>query len=94
MNFNTEKIIGWCLISGSILVLIPYTILVIKFEYPDILRKETGDILIQFQKGGSRLIFTWLAFALVGLPLLEACVLIGQRITKNFILLNGQLLWA
>lgn len=84
MNFNTEKIIGWSLLSGSVLLLIPYTILAIQFEYPDILRRETGDILLQFHNGGNGLIFTWLAFALVGLPLLAACVLIGQHYNDKF----------
>lgn len=79
MQFNTEKTIGWSLLLGSVLVLIPYTILVMQFDYPDILRKSTGEILTQFHNGGSHLIYTWLAFALVGLPLLKAAVLIGQK---------------
>lgn len=84
MQFKTEKAIGWSLLLGSILVLIPYTILVMEFNYPDILRKPTGQILTQFHQGGSHLIYTWLAFALVGLPLLRTAVLIGQKYQDTY----------
>jgi hypothetical protein len=73
-----EKIIGYLLIAGAIGVFIPYTILTITFEYPDILRQDAGTILTRFHNGGSSLIFTWWAFAILGLPLLIAYILIGQ----------------
>lgn len=84
MNFKTDKIIGLLLLSGSFLLLIPYILLVVKFDYPIILRRETGYILTEFHKGGSSLIFIWLAFAWTGLPLLEAIVLIGQKLNHQF----------
>jgi len=74
----SEKKIGWLLIVGAIGVFIPYTILTMTFEYPDILRQDTGVILTKFHDGGSSLIFTWWAFALLGLPLLVAYIKIGQ----------------
>lgn len=77
---NTEKQIGWLLIAGAIGVFIPYTILSIIFEYPDILRESPGTVLTRFYNGGSTLIFTWLAFALMGLPLLIAYSLIGKKL--------------
>jgi len=73
-----QNLIGWLLIAGSIGVFIPYTILTMIFDYPDILRKDAGTILQQFHAGGSKLIFTWWAFAILGLPLLIAYILIGQ----------------
>jgi hypothetical protein len=77
--FKTEKTIGILLIIGGILLFIPYTILSIIFEYPVILRQDTGVILTKFHEGGSTLIWTWWAFAMVGLPLVEAYILIGQK---------------
>ncbi len=71
--------IGWCFIVGAIGVFIPYTILTVIFNYPDILRLPGGDILSQFHSGGATLIFTWLAFALLGFPLLIAYILVGQK---------------
>ncbi|HEX8332523.1 MAG TPA: hypothetical protein VF622_07865 [Segetibacter sp.] len=77
---NNEKAIGYLLIFGAIDVFVPYTILSITFDYPDILREESSIILTQFHRSGSALIFTWLAFALLGLPLLAAYSLIGQKL--------------
>lgn len=79
-----EKTIGVLLIIGAIGVLVPYTVLTIIFDYPDILRQETGVILTKFHEGGNVLIWTWWAFAILGLPLLEAYVLIGQKLEQRF----------
>lgn len=81
---KTEKIIGILLIIGAIGVLVPYTILTIIFDYPNILRQETGIILTKFHDGGNRLIWTWWTFAILGLPLLKAYVLIGQKLEQKF----------
>ncbi|MBL7994372.1 DUF4386 domain-containing protein [bacterium] len=81
---KTEKTIGILLIVGAIGVLVPYTILTIIFDYPNILRQETGIILTKFHDGGNSLIWTWWAFALLGLPFLGAYVLIGQKLEKEF----------
>ena len=71
------------MILGAVGVFVPYTILTITFNYPDILRQESGTILTQFHQGGAALIFTWLAFALLGLPLLIAYSLIGQKLESK-----------
>lgn len=78
-----QKTIGILLIVGSVGVLIPYTILTITFNYPDILREDSGVILAEFNEGGSPLIFTWLLFALLGIPLLIAYSLIGQMLNSQ-----------
>ena len=76
---KTEKIIAILLITGAIALLIPYTILTIIFEYPDILRQDTGTILTKFYQGGNSLVWTWFAFAITGIPLLPAYIMIGQK---------------
>ena len=81
---KTEKTIGILLILGAIGVLVPYTILTIIFDYPDILRQETGIILTKFHEGGNNLIWTWWAFAILGLPLVNAYILIGQKLEQAF----------
>jgi Domain of unknown function (DUF4386) len=75
-----SKTIGALLILGAIALFIPYTILTITFDYPDILRKDTALVLTQFHEGGSMLIWTWFAFAITGLPLLPAYILIGKNL--------------
>ncbi len=76
---SNHKIIGILLIAGAIALLIPYTGLTIIFEYPGILRQDTGTILTKFYQGGNSLIWTWFAFAATGLPLLPAYIMIGQK---------------
>ncbi len=77
---NTSKITGVLLITGAIAVLIPYTILTIRFNYPDILRQDAGTVLTAFEQGGAGLIMTWWAFALSALPLLIAYTEIGKQL--------------
>jgi len=78
-----EKAIGLLLIAGAIGVFIPYTILTMTFEYPDILRQDPGTILTKFHDGGSLLILTWWSFAILGLPLLISYILIGQKLENK-----------
>lgn len=75
-----EKKTGLLLLIGATGLLVPFTILGIIFDYPDILRQDTRLILQKFQEGGTGLIWTWWAFAMVGLPLLLAYVQIGRHL--------------
>jgi hypothetical protein len=80
------KTIGWLLIIGAVGVLVPYTILTISFDYPDILREETSVILSRFHEGGSKLTGTWYLFALGGITLIPAYILIGQKLEGKSLL--------
>ena len=80
---NTQQIrrlTGALLILGAVLVNIPYARLIMTFDYPDILRQPTGDILTRFAAGGPGLIWTWLAFAWVGLPILLGILLLPRAL--------------
>jgi hypothetical protein len=79
-NNSSNKVIGGLLISGALGLFIPYNILIFTFDYPDILREETSIILTRFHQGGSSLIWTWFAFAITGIPLLPAYILIGEKL--------------
>ncbi|WP_232369537.1 DUF4386 domain-containing protein [Leptospira abararensis] len=63
------------------LIQIPYTMLIMNFQYPDILRKPVGEILLEFQKGGATLVWTWWIFGISGLPLVFSYLSLYQ-ITK------------
>ncbi len=82
-TFSTQKTIGLLLILGAVALFIPYTALTISFEYPDILRHDTATILTKFHEGGSRLIWTWFAFAITGIPLLPAYIMLGQKLENK-----------
>jgi len=81
---KSEKLTGIMLILGVIGVFIPYTILTITFNYPDVLREEAGIILTKFHQGGTALIFTWFAFAILGFPFIIAYQGIGQKLESKF----------
>lgn len=80
---RTEKIIGILLILGAFGVFIPYTILTIIFDYPDILRQDPGFILTKFHAGGASLILIWFLFAFLAIPLIIAYILIGQKLENK-----------
>jgi hypothetical protein len=80
---RSGKAIGWFLIIGAVGVLIPYTTLTITFEYPDVLRKDTAEVLRRFNDGGSTLIWTWFTFALGGITLIPAYILLGQQLENK-----------
>ncbi|HVV14926.1 MAG TPA: DUF4386 domain-containing protein [Candidatus Paceibacterota bacterium] len=73
-----KKLIGLLFVAGAVAVNIPYALLISNFNYPDILREPAGTVLTQFAAGGDTLIYTWLFFALSGLPLLFATILLGR----------------
>jgi len=80
---QVEKKIGILLLTGAIALFIPYTILTIIFEYPSVLRQDTTVILTKFHEGGSTLIWVWFAFAITGIPLIPAYILIGQTLENK-----------
>src|SRR5262245_44443851 len=83
MAENTfRKLAGSFFVIGAILINLPYTLLIMNFDYPDILRKSTAEILTEFQAGGNSLIYIWLAFAWVGLPMLFGTIML-KRILKG-----------
>ncbi len=72
--------------AGVLLIISPlwfnttFTLLSKRFDYPDILRRPTGEILERFRAGGSSLILLWWAFMLSGLLFIAAAVLLGQAL--------------
>ncbi|MEI9912936.1 MAG: hypothetical protein WDO71_26825 [Bacteroidota bacterium] len=52
------------------------------------MRQDTAIILTKFHEGGGKLIGTWFAFALIGLPLLPAYILIGQKLENKSALIR------
>ena len=83
-----NQIIGALFISGAVALFIPYTVLTIIFEYPDILRADTAYILTRYHQGGNALIWTWFAFAMAGIPLLPAYILLGQKLEGSNLLVR------
>ena len=57
-------------LTGLLLLVLPvaynlfFTLLARGFDYPDILRQPTGQVLARFAAGGSRLVLIWWGFAM------------------------------
>jgi len=83
INNSYQRLTGILFIVGAVLVNVPYTLLIMNFEYPDILREPTGYVLTRFQEGGAGLIFTWFAFAWLGFPLLFAMVMLQTLLQQE-----------
>jgi hypothetical protein len=70
--------------AGVVLIVAPlwfnanFALLGKRFEYPDILRRSTSEVLERFRAGGSGLILLWWTFMLSGLLLIAGAVLLGQ----------------
>jgi hypothetical protein len=70
-------------ITGVLLIALPiaynglYTMLARSFDYPDILRRPTAEVLGRFGAGGSPLILTWWGFAMSAVLLAPAAVLVS-----------------
>jgi hypothetical protein len=73
-------------LTGLLLLVLPvaynllYTLLARSFDYPDILRQPTGEILDRFTAGGSRLVLTWWGFAMSAVLLAPTVVLLSATL--------------
>lgn len=71
-------------VAGVVLIVAPlwfnanFALLGKRFEYPDILRRPTSEVLERFRAGGAGLILLWWTFMLSGLLLIAGAVLLGQ----------------
>jgi hypothetical protein len=74
-------------LTGLLLLVLPvaynglYTLLARTFDYPDILRQPTSQILDRFTAGGSRLVLTWWGFAMSAVLLAPTVVLLSATLT-------------
>jgi hypothetical protein len=73
-------------IAGLFLIGVPlafntaFALLGARFDYPDILRQPTSDVLARFRAGGTSLVLLWWAFALTAVLMVPLVVLLGQAI--------------
>jgi Domain of unknown function (DUF4386) len=51
-----------------------------RFDYPDVLRQSTDDVLHRFREGGSSLLMIWWGFALSALLFAPLAVLVGTQL--------------
>ncbi len=69
------------LIVVPVMFNVGFTRLARQFDYPDILRLPTGEVLERFRQGGSGLVMTWWAFALSAILFAPLAILLGIELT-------------
>jgi hypothetical protein len=73
-------------LTGLLLLVLPvaynlfFTLLARSFNYPDILRRPTSQVLERFTAGGSRLVLIWWGFAMSAVLLAPAVVLLSATL--------------
>jgi hypothetical protein len=73
-------------LAGLLLIAVPlafnaaFALLAARFDYPDILRQPTADVLASFQAGGTSLVLLWWAFALTAVLLAPMAVLLSDAV--------------
>ena len=75
--------------AGALLIFLPLTfnafffLLARRFDYPNILRSPTADILGRFHAGGVRLKLLWYGFMVTAVLLAPLVVLLGQVLARD-----------
>ena len=59
---------------------VSFVLLGARFDYPDILRRSTGEVLERFRQGGTTLVLIWWAFALTAVFFAPLVVLVSAAI--------------
>jgi cytochrome bd-type quinol oxidase subunit 2 len=73
-------------IAGLVVIAVPlafngaFALLAARFDYPDILRLPTSEVLARFRAGGTSLVLIWWSFALSALLMVPLVVLLSSAI--------------
>jgi hypothetical protein len=74
-------------VAGVLLIGVPlafnaaFALLAARFDYPDILRRPTDEVLERFRQGGTALVSVWLAFALTAVLFAPLVVLLARAVS-------------
>ena len=80
---SLRRLTGLFLIIVPIIFSICFTLLQQLFEYPDILRQPTADVLAKFQAGGSSLIAVWHTLTLSAVLFIPLAVLLHRLLREH-----------
>jgi hypothetical protein len=82
-SLPTRRLAGLLLIVVPVAFSVCFTLLQMLFEYPDILRQPTADVLTKFAAGGSNLIAVWYALTLSAVLFIPVVVLMHQVLAEH-----------
>ena len=78
-----RRLAGVLLIFVPIVFTVCFMLLQQQFEYPDILRQPTADVLTKFQAGGAGLIATWYVLTLTAILFIPLVVLMHRVLAAH-----------
>jgi hypothetical protein len=78
---STETFAGILLVALPVAFNVAFGLLATRFDYPDILRLPTTQVLERFQKEGPGLLILWWFFAMTAVVLAPAVVLLSASLT-------------
>jgi len=78
---TAATVAGLLMIVVAIAFNAAFAMLAARFDYPDILREPTADVLAKFRAGGAPLVLLWWAFALTAMLMVPLVVLLAAAIS-------------
>jgi Domain of unknown function (DUF4386) len=78
---STATVAGLLLIVVSLAFNSVFALLAARFDYPEILREPTADVLAKFRAGGTPLVLLWWTFALTAVLMVPLVVLLSSAIS-------------
>ncbi len=76
----SKTVTGTTLIAVPILFNVCFALLAQRFDYPDVLRQPTHEVLERFRRGGAALVLIWWAFALSAVLFAPLVVLLAGQL--------------
>jgi hypothetical protein len=80
---SEQSLAGVVLIATPVLFNVGFTLLGQRFDYPDILRRPTPEVLERFRAGGKSLVLIWWAFALSAVLFAALTVLLAMAMVAE-----------
>jgi hypothetical protein len=77
---TTAAVAGVSLLALPVAFNATFAALASSFDYPDILRRPTSEVLARFRAGGTRLVLTWWLFTLTAVALAPLAVLLAAAL--------------
>ena len=86
---DSRIVLGASLIAIPVLFNVIFGILAKNFDYPNILRFPTAEVLEKFSAGGSKLVLTWWSFMLTAVAFLPLAIAIPSVMDSQHQTLNS-----
>jgi Domain of unknown function (DUF4386) len=76
----SETVTGVFLVALPILFNVTFGLLAARFDYPDVLREPTNEVLSRFREGGAALLLIWWGFAISAVLFAPLAVLLAGEL--------------